>query len=292
MIMLKISKTEIFCYDDSMNKHKQIQNFERATVVLGYGLFLVYLLSIVLTTIVPWGQIVASPNVQLLNVTAFSLSLVAGAILPTLISFYIGCAVTPKKKKGEPHFNGVLFGIAAFWLTTFFGISLVNLQTVVHGLQVTASWTGVILNVWNVVATVLIMSIVGITFSRRKKKDLTALNHGPYQFVLFTGIASVPLYIIWNHFALPKLDWGNVTSLYILAPAVLIGVCYVALMNQPVARLTRLTVASVAMSLGYIAFYIFNLLSAYFAESYDSFWSTLVGLAVMTAFILIVRRIR
>jgi hypothetical protein len=231
-----------------MKKQKQTNQLKNVTIVFGYSLFAFSLLAITLSTVIPFGSIYFNPASRHLNVAILLISLVSSAVLPPLLSYIIGDQVTHAKNKANHHFNGVLFGIAAYWVALFF--SFVMSETITKVRDSFAEPLATIINGWPIVATIVIMAIVAFSYAHHQKKNSTVLEYKPYQIILLTSILGMFAYsLVLQHF---YSDSNLVVSLLsILIPTVIVAVSY-RLLGQYNPVSTRLTLSLVAMSIGYI----------------------------------------
>ena len=102
-------------------KSKQNLNKKNnTTVVFGYGLFALIVLGALLWTVIPLSNALFYPTSRHFNIIMLMISFVASAVLPAIVSYKVGDRATHTKNKGLHHYNGVLFGVAAFWLATVF----------------------------------------------------------------------------------------------------------------------------------------------------------------------------
>ncbi len=267
---------------------KQITNLEKTTVAFGYGLFALFFTSVILTTIFPMVSTFFSPSVRHFNVIVFMISITAGAILPTLLSYFIGDWATHAKNRLIHHFNGVLFGITAFWISlliNYFGVDTVTwLRSIFPD-----SLALVVNSSWQIAIPVLIMAIVAVAYSRQQKIRSTVLEYKPYQAILFGSIIISAIGILAN--ALDPDAFFITVLLAIGIPLLLIILSYVALLKLPLSKLTRLTLSVVSMSFALIATYIESTLFSYMTTHNNFLLLTLItGVVVMLTYLVLIRR--
>ena len=171
-----------------IKKKKSELTHQKVIVWLGYILFGLIIIGTIFSTIVPWGQLLLQPHVRHWNVSVILVTLVAGAILPTLIAYFIGDKTTRGKNRLMHHYNGVLFGVLAYWFSTSFNVL---------GSEITSSLRMSplpdvlvsLLSLWPTFVTIVILSILAITHSRSRKKD-SVLAYTPYRVLLLISLAS------------------------------------------------------------------------------------------------------
>jgi MFS family permease len=271
------------------NQHTPTTRQKNVTITFGYSLFILTVIGVIVSTIIPWTNIFYSPHVNQLNALVFMISLTVGVILPTLISYFLGDRATHVKNKASHHYNGVLFGIAAYWLSLVFGviggytISAVRdtFQTVV---------LSAIVNGWPILATTVVMMFVAISYARHQKKKASVMEHAPYQWVLVGSIIAVFALGIVN-----QIMTGFSYLVSVLIPicmtVIAILISYAALRNQP-SRRVRLMSALVATTIGLVALSVANQLAVsvffvgpaiapiFFASGFGLFvWIAYLGIA-------------
>jgi len=238
--MLIVSKKN----QQSLNRQKSV------TIVFGYSLFIITLLAVTLSTVIPFGAYFFDPSVKHLNIAVLLISLVAGAILPMLLAYIIGDHVTHVKNKTSHHYNGILFGVAAYWLSLLFSFLRIDtLETVRNNLPVV--WAAII-NAWPIFATILVMLFVAVTYARNQNKKSSVLEHRPYQLVLLAAVVGTFVYILMHQYYASS-TYFVLGSIYVVAPVVFIGISYWVLSAVKLSRSARLAHAVVAVSMGLIA---------------------------------------
>lgn len=91
-------------------------------VTIGYILYGTLVVSVILSTVLPWGQLLASPHVIRYNVILSLVALTVGALLPGVVGYFVGNETIKSKDKLSHHFNGILFGLLAYWVMTIISI--------------------------------------------------------------------------------------------------------------------------------------------------------------------------
>ena len=170
-------------------------------------------------------------------------------ILPALVSYLIGDKVTHAKNRLLHHYNGILFGIAAYWVSQFFNWVGFNY---LFGISEAPFPTPLAFtNVMPVIATIILMTFVAISYAKKQKSTTSVLQHRPYQIVLVAAVIGA--------FVAPYISGGvdvNYLAISIAAlavPIIITAIAYKALAKHQPTRLARLSDAIIAMSMGWIA---------------------------------------
>jgi hypothetical protein len=267
----------------SKNKHN-INSKYNTTVIFGYGLFALIVLSTILWTVIPLSNALFYPTSRHFNIIALIISFVAAAILPALASYVIGDRATHKKNKVLHHYNGVLFGIAAFWVAT--ASSFVAWAPLASIGQLPVPFPTILASAVPIIIAIAVMTVVAITYAKKKKNTLSVLEHRPYQVVLIGSVLALNIsLIIGGNYTVSVNLWDIVTPYIYLV--VLILVSYFVLAKYHTSGLARLTDATIAMSLSYITM---TSISQYIAFlnlhwSVTLLWSYIIAIVVWVAYL-------
>ena len=266
-------------------KNKQKLNKKNnITVVFGYSLFALIVLGTILWIVIPLSNALFYPTSRHFNIIALIISFVAAAILPALASYALGDRATHNKNKALHHYNGVLFGIAAFWVATASSfVTWVPLASI-SGLPV--PFPSVLASGVPIILAIAVMTFVAITYAKKKKNTQSVLEHRPYQIVLASSILALNLSVATsgNYDSSIKL-WEIVTPYAYLA--VLVFVSYRVLAKYHVSRFARLTDALIAMSFSYITIASIGSYIAFLNLSWSValIWSYIIALVVWVAYL-------
>jgi hypothetical protein len=269
---------------------------KKVTIAFGYILFAVTIISLILFTVIPFGGLIVNPRtIHHTDTMVLLVALVAGAILPTLISYFLGDRATHIKNKVSHHYNGVLFGIAAYWVALFFNMTSITTNMFSGITRDNFIVFPIVVNAWPIVMTSIIMIIVGLTYAKHQKNKSSVLEHRPYQIVLFSSIIALFLYIYLG--ASLHLFETSFTPTFLgvlsqLVPLIVIVLAYAVLKSQP-SRSVRLTIAVITMSFGGIATSLTEQLISYnITTAYDfiQYISQAVGILVSLLFLLLISR--
>jgi hypothetical protein len=271
-------------------QNKQSESLKKVTVIFGYSLFGLLLLAVVLSTVLPFGSMLLTPGARHFNMWVSLVSLTAGAILPPLVSYLIGDKATHSKSKLDRHFNGVLFGVASYWLSLFFffiGSDVIGgirsdftepLATAIAG--------------WPILATLIVLSAVAVGYVRNQKRQPSLLEYKPYQFTLFAGLIASFVYILSNQYFVANTLWV-ISLLYVVIPVILIGVTYKLLSAKYYSSvIVNVTLAVVVVSVGFIASSIAGQLLMHPDPSVNTMVSVFIGVLVLALYIALIRRLK
>lgn len=277
MITISMKKT--------ISKNRQRLNKKNnTTVVFGYSLFALIVLGTILWTVIPLSNALFYPTSRHFNIIALMISFVAAAILPALASYVLGDRATHNKNKALHHYNGVLFGVAAFWVAT--ALSFVGWAPLASINELPVPFPSVLASAVPIILAVAVMAFVAITYAKKKKNSSSVLEHRPYQIVLVGSILAFNLSIAMsgNYDSSVKL-WEIIAPYAYLM--VLVVVSYRVLAKYHVSRFARLTDALIAMSFSYITM---TSIGSYVAFlnlhwSVTLIWSYIIALVVWVAYL-------
>ena len=239
--------------------------------------------AVILSTIIPWGGLLFNPHVKQLNVWMILIAFVAAAIVPFLVAYIIGDKATRVKNKVTHHYNGVLFGALAYWLSQLFA-SIGTLPFQVSGAVVDTTWAAPIANMWPIVATIILITIIAVSYHAKKQKvGESVLQYRPYQVLLFLSVI-VSLVLSQQFLAEGYQLTGGLLN--IAVPLVLIGISYRVIAKAYPSKLARLVVAIVAVTFGYLAMRLSMELTYNVAYSvFLGIVATVIGVAVWLGYL-------
>lgn len=237
-------------------KSKSVQKTHKTTalsayrplVITGYTLFALLLVSVIFSTIIPFGTILFRPeNVQRFNVGLFLITLTIGALLPTILGYSIGDRAIKTKHRMSHHFNGMLFGLLAFWIM----ITPMSLSG-----DLLAEFPNVRLIVQNLIpsiAVVIVTSLLAIAHARSRQAQYDLIEYKPFSITLIVAILSLPIASIRLYIS---SDVDTSTVLPFVIPLVLGLISYATLWRSNLTQLGKITWAAVSVSVGFVASYI------------------------------------
>jgi len=187
------------------------------------------------------------PTARHFNIIALIIAFGIGMLLPALAAYFVGDRATKSKKPTLHHYNGVLFGLAAFWLnlglSTLHFVQLLNVPSEPIGLQLLINST------LPVLLTISILGVVAVLFAKNPKKNSSVLHYRPYQLLLLASIvSSITIPYLTTTSGLPV---GALAGLGITGAIVFTA--YIVLRREHTNVLDCITDAAIAMSIGWLA---------------------------------------
>jgi hypothetical protein len=230
---------------------KLLNRQRRVTIVFGYGLFLITLVMLTVFTIIPFASLLFGATRNHINTLIVLITLVLGAILPTIVSYVMGDSATHIKNKTSHHYNGVLFGIASYWLASLFGF--IRAETLPNGMQSPSEPWYSISSLWPALATIIVMLFVSISYAKNQKNKSSILQHRPYQVVLVGSALAFLAYIA----IIQDYTLGAMLTVYaivtLLVPVILVFIAYKILARSRPSKGIRISEAVIAMTIAGIS---------------------------------------
>lgn len=226
---------------------KLLNRQRRVTIVFGYGLFLITLVMLTVFTIIPFTSLLFGATRNHINTLIVLITLVLGAILPTIVSYVMGDSATHIKNKTSHHYNGILFGIASYWLASLFGF--IRAETLPNGMQSPSELWYSMSALWPALATIIIMLFVSISYAKNQKNKSSVLQHRPYQLVLVGSALAFLVYtaIIQDYTLGAMLTTYAIVTL--LVPVILVFIAYKILAKSRLSKGIRISEAVIAMTI-------------------------------------------
>lgn len=253
----------------------------KITTIFGYGLFALMALSFLITTFIPMTLAFQYPTARHFNIIALVVVLAVATFLPALTAYIIGDKSTRSKKDSLHHYNGVLFGFAAYWVamfTTWIGFSKIfGLSDRPFPAPLVAT------NVAPVILTIVVMIILAVAFTKKQNKSASVIQFVPYQLTLIISMigAFIAPYINESS-SFSFASFGN-----LIAPVLITGVAYVLLSKQKMSGFSRLSDSIVAMTICWITIWLADSFLAYLRLPYpiSGIPAYVIGLAVLVAYL-------
>ena len=249
----------------NMKKHKNTSSsHNKVTTIFGYSLFALMVVSFLATTAIPFSFTLQYPTARHFNIVVMIVAFAIAVILPALASYFIGDKATHSKNKALHHYNGVLFGIAAYWVSTVF--SWIGFSSI-FGMNSPFPGPLVVTNVAPVILTIIVMVIIAVNYAKKKKSTTSVLQYKPFQILLIASVAGA---FVVPYVGVPA-DFNAIAGsiLWLLAPVVAIGIAYKVLARYQATRLARLSDAIIAMSLGWVTIWLVNSFMAFIQLPYQ-----------------------
>ena len=236
----------------NMKKHKNTSSsHNKITTIFGYSLFALMVVSFLATTAIPFSFTLQYPTARHFNIVVMIVAFAIAVILPALASYFIGDRATHSKNKALHHYNGVLFGVAAYWVAMVF--SWIGFNSI-FGMSLPFPGPLVITNVTPVVLTILVMVIIAARYAKKQKNVASVLHYRPYQLVLIASV--IGAFFVPYISGTVNLNFIASSILWLFVPLIAVGVAYKVLAKRQVTRLARLSDATIAMSLGWITIWV------------------------------------
>jgi len=227
--------------------------YHRFVIGLGYTLFTFMVLSVVFSTILPFAHILTSPNVRIVNVVVFLISLVVGALLPSILAYVFGDSSTRSKSHKFHHYNGIMFGVLAYWVNIIVNQFDTGLTEYVRNVIPSAPTGLAVAFSIPVIITALIVGVIAYFYHRGKGKQVEISNYRPFQISLFAAVAV--LLVVTPLQASSSNGFWDVWVVTIVM-AVIILLSYVCLWHLTVSVWRKLTLAVTALTFAFITFFV------------------------------------
>ena len=218
-------------------------------VVTGYILFGLLVVATLLSTTIPFGRILFDPRSLHLNVAVMMIALTVGAILPVLIGYLIGDHAVKGKSRLSHHFNGVLFGLLAYWL-----IMLSVFIPIPNELVRDFNTRTIVVNLVPSICIAIVTIVLAIAHVRSRQAKQDVLDYKPFSVLLIAAIGAIPLLSFINNIATNSVNIYTFVSP--LAIIVLGVISYVTLLKARLSVYSRVVWAAVSLSVLFIAVYV------------------------------------
>lgn len=253
-----------------MAKTKKIPS-QLPLVIFGYTLFALLLIAVLLSTIIPFGRLLLDPRVVHFNVALFTVALTVGAFLPTFLGYIIGDHSIKSKSKARHHFNGVLFGLLAFWVMLIFSM-IVWIPS--EYFSASPNTRVVLINLLPSIAVAIVMSILAIAHVRSRHAKHDILEYKPYSILLIGSIISLP---VWSLVSNVLTEITLKVNVFTFAPLIIIAglgvISYVTLRRTALGALHKATWSAVSVSVAFVAVFVLSELAlgaSYYIEGSPS----------------------
>ena len=236
--------------ESNMAKTKKI-NPQFPLVVSGYILFALLIIEVLFSTTIPFGRMLFDPRTLHYNVALFMVALTVGALLPTLLGYIVGGHSIKSKTKISHHFNGMLFGLLAFWVMSIFAV-IVSIPSEYFATSLTARV--ILVNLLPSIAVAIITSILAIAHARSRKAKHDILEYKPYSILLIGFIILLPVWSLINNIFTQSVSIYSFVPLIIL---VVLGlVSYATLRNSKLNISSKVRWSAVSISVAYVALFV------------------------------------
>lgn len=252
----------------------------KITTAFGYSLFGLMAVAFLFTTIFPMAQALLYPGARQANIIILVSVLAISLFLPALAAYFAGDSSTRSKKASLHHYNGVLFGFAAYWLVML--LSWFDFRAL-FGVDQSYPTSMVAANLPPVVITLGIMIILALVFAKNQKTKVSVLHFLPYQLVLLVSVLGV----FMAPYLVPGMGVTFADISVLLVPLAVVAIAYAVLGKQGTSGLARISDALIAMSIGWIAVLVADSFFSLLRLPYPAagLASSVTGLIVLAAYL-------
>ena len=225
-------------------------NIHTPLVMMGYILFALLILQLVLSTIYPMGKALFDPRVLQHNVAAMIIGFSIGAIFPALVAYFIGDKSVKSKSKLSHHFNGILFALLGYWVLSVFALY------VYIPLEAFSSFAiGIIaVNILPGIAVGIVTAILALAHIKSRQAKHDVIEYKPFGVALLAFIIVMPL---WSLFANIVAQEVSVYSFMALATALVPGIIsYLSLRKSKLKPFTKVVWSAVSVTVAFVAMYV------------------------------------
>lgn len=239
-----------------MTKTKKT-NVHLPLVITGYTLFVLLIIAVVLSTVIPWTAMLFDPRSLHQNVLFFVIALTVGALLPVILGYVFGDNSTNSKSKLSRHFDGILFGLLAYWTMSILSVLvLIPSQYFANSPNV---WV-VVVNLLPSIGVTIISAILAIAHLRSRHTKHDVIEYRPYGILLMGAVIVLPIWSLVEGMLTQTLGWDTCMSLIVVA--VLGVLSYVTLRNAKLSTFSRLTWSAVSVSVAFVIMFVSSLLTS------------------------------
>lgn len=226
---------------------KKTKNIYKPLVITGYALFAFLFIGVLASTTIPMGSMLFRPDVLHYNVATFTLALTIGALLPFVVGYVAGDHAVKSKSKLQHHFNGVVFGLLAYWLMTLFSTFIILPGTFLDSQYALRAVTVNIIPSLGVAAVTVALAIAHMK-SRQARKDV--IEYKPFGVVLLAAIIALP---VWSLIVSAMDDSVNIYNFVTLAIVLVVGaVSYISLRKTKLTAYKKLVWAGISVSVAFV----------------------------------------
>ena len=231
-----------------MTKTKKT-NPQTPLVIAGYILFVLLIIAVLLSTTIPFGRMLFNPRVLHHNVALFTVALTVGTILPTYLGYAIGDHSVKSKSKRSHHFNGVLFGLLAYWIMSILSV-FTYVSIPAEYFTAAPNVRVVVVNLLPSIGIAIITALLAIAHIRSRQAKRDILEYKPYIILLIGSVILLPSEsLIIGLFSLNVSMYSFIS----LAMVVSLGlISYATLWNSKLSRLAKLTWSAISVSVAFV----------------------------------------
>lgn len=229
---------------------KQTDNIYKPLVITGYILYGLLVISTLTSATIPFGFMLFNPDIIKMNAATAMIALTLGSVLPMLLGYLAGDHAVRTKSRWAHHFNGVLFGLLAYWLMIS-GAFFINLPYDTWPQNVTMIVRALLPSA--IIATVC--GLLAIMHVRSKLAKYDVLSYRPFS-VLITAFAG----LILGTSSLQVVFSGSSELFVYLTTGIILFTGFVAYVSASKARLDvwwKVSWAAISISVISVASFVF-----------------------------------
>jgi len=223
-------------------------NTQKPLVVFGYIIFALLVIGVLFSTTIPFGKLLLDPNTIHYNVALFTIVLTIGALLPATLGYIIGDHSVKSKSSTGHHFNGMLFGLLAFWMMLIFS-SIAS--TSLGSFAISHNTQAILVNILPSVAVAIVLSILATAHLRNRKANHDIVEYNSYGILLIGSILLMPIWSLINNISTQSV------GMYPLFPFIIFivlgAIPYITLRKSKLSVFRKLTWSAVSISVAYAA---------------------------------------
>lgn len=228
---------------------QQSSAHRKFVTTVGYILFGGMVLGVITGAIIPFAHMFSSPHVRTVNVMVFMASLIVSALLPAVIAYAVGSASTRSKNHQLHHYNGVMFGLLAYWINVVAG--MINADFMHFFYTVFPTPVNIAVGFMApVTITALAVGAIAYYYHRGGGGQVDLTDYRPFQFGLVGLVALYAIGLPFQQFA--SGYWSSVTVIELG----LLLAAYICLMKMRLNMPQKLTLATAGTTLALITQYV------------------------------------
>lgn len=228
---------------------QQSSAHQHFVITVGYTLFACIVLGLTTGTIIPMAHVFSNPHIRIVNVTVFLVSLVISTLLPALIAYGVGGASTRSKNRQIHHYNGVMFGLLAYWIDVMFGMLNADFMSFLYTKLPTPLNTAIGF-MTPVLVTAVAVGVLAYYYHRGNSKQVDIAEYRPFQLSLLSLVAAFVIVMPFQQFINGYWSSVAVTEIGFLL------IAYVCLVKMRLGVLQKITLAAVGATLAFITQYV------------------------------------
>lgn len=231
----------------------KMKNIHKPLVITGYALFALLVVSVFVSTTIPFATIIAHPHAIKINATIVMIALTVGALLPVLVGYFVGDQSIKSKSKLSHHFNGILFGLLAYWWVTLMAAFASIPVHVLSDNNLRLVLTNLIPSIFVAIVTCVIAAM----HVRSKQARYDVLEYKPFVVVLVASIVAMSLLPVINNVLTNSVNvYTFVTPMiiFVLGTAV-----YLTLRKRKLSQLQKVAWSAISISVLFLIIFVANM---------------------------------